>query len=371
LGPIHSLELREVRLPLTTPFESIFGIQTVKEALLVILKKDHLEAYGECVAGIAPRYGEETITSARYVIGQYLAPLLFREDLESPAHFIELSGWIRGNNMAVAAVEMALWDLQGKLQSKPVSGLIGGTKKEIAVGVSIGFQPSIERLVDVASSYVNDGYSRLKIKIRPGYDSEPVRAVRRKFPEIPLQVDANSTYQLSDANALRELDSFHLLLIEQPLAPDDIIEHSILQKQLSTPICLDESITTPDNARKAIEIGACQVVNIKPGRVRGLLWSKAIHDLCFSKNIAAWCGGMLETGVGRAFNVALATLAGFTLPADASASKRYFRHDIITKEFELTNEGTLAVPEGPGIGVELDQRFLDTCTIEREIIEAH
>jgi len=343
----------------------------VKEALLVTLKKEGVVAYGECVAANAPRYSEETIASARYIIRQYLAPVIFRGDLESPAHFIELSRWVRANNMAVAAVEMALWDLQSKLQSKSLSELIGGRKKEVTVGVSIGFQPSIERLVDVASAYVNDGYRRIKIKIRPGCDLGPVRALRSKFPDVPLQVDANSTYQLSYAKVLKELDAFQLLLIEQPLAHDDIIDHSRLQKQLSTPICLDESINSPDRARQAIEIGACRVINIKPGRVRGILLSKAIHDICLTNRVAVWCGGMLETGIGRAFNVALATLPGFTLPGDTSASKRYFQRDIITKDFELTKNGTLTVPEGPGIGVELDQRFLDRCTTSREILTAH
>ena len=371
LGAIDSLELRQIRLPLITPFESNFGVEVAKEALLVTLKKEGVAAYGECVAAREPRYSEETIASATYIIKKYLAPLLFREDLEHPSNFIELSHWVRGNNMAVAAVEMALWDLQAKFQAKSLTELIGGGKKEVAVGVSIGFQPSTDRLVDAVSSYVNEGYRRMKIKIRPGYDLEPVRALRRKFPGVPLQVDANSTYQLSDLEVLKELDAFQLLMIEQPLAHDDIVDHSKLQKQLSTPICLDESIAGPDAARKAIEIEACRVINVKPGRVRGLLWSKAIHDFCLASGIAIWCGGMLETGIGRAFNVGLATLPGFTLPGDISASKRYFRRDIITKDFELTKDGTLMVPDGPGIGVELDQRFLDTCTTAREILTPH
>ena len=371
LGPIDSLELRQVRLPLTTPFETIFGVQTVKEALLVSLRKDGVAAYGECVAAAAPGYSEETISSARYIIKQYLAPVLFREPLESPAHFIELSSWIRANNMAVAAVEMTLWDLQAKFLGTSLSGLLGGRRKEVPVGVSLGFQPSIQRLINIVRSHISEGYKRIKIKIKPGHDVKPVRALRSEFPEVPLQVDANSTYRLAEAKSLKELDPFQLLLIEQPLAHDDIIEHSTLQKQLSTPICLDESITSPDNARKAVEIGACRVINIKPGRVRGFLRSKAIHDFCLKKNVPVWCGGMLETGIGRAFNVALATLPGFTLPADTSASRRYFKRDIITKEFALTKDGTLIVPEGPGIGVELSKRFLDACTTDKETVTKH
>ena len=370
LGPIDSLELREVCLPLTAPFESNFGVQTFKEALLVTLKQEGVEAYGECVAAAAPRYSGETISSAKYIIREYLAPLLFREDLESPAHFIELSNWIRANNMAVATVEMALWDLQGKFQNKSLARLIGGRREEVAAGVSIGFQHSIDQLLNIVRANISAGYRRIKIKIRPGHDLELVKAVRSEFPEVPLQVDANSTYQLTDAKAFKDLDRFQLLLIEQPLAPDDIIEHSTLQKQLSTPICLDESITTPDNARQAIEIGACRIINVKPGRVRGLLWSKTIHDFCLAKNVAVWCGGMLETGIGRAFNVALATLPGFTLPGDTSASRRYFKRDIIAKEFELTKNGTLMVPEGPGIGVELDKAYLDAYTTSKETLPA-
>jgi O-succinylbenzoate synthase len=327
-------------------------------------------AYGECVASSGPWYSEETIASAEFVIKQFLAPLLFRNDLESPAHFIEMSQGIKGNNMAVAAVEMALWDLQGKLEGKSLSQLIGGTKKEVAAGVSVGIQRSIDRLLEVVSSYLDEGYSRIKIKIKPGYDVEPTRAIRKMFPGVPLQVDANASYALTDAKTLKELDPFDLLLIEQPLAHDDIIDHSKLQKQLSTPICLDESIHTPEDARKAIEIDACRVINIKAGRVRGLGWSKQIHDFCVGRKVPVWCGGMLETGIGRAFNVALASLPGFTLPGDTSASRRYFKLDIITKEFELTKDGTLEVPDGPGIGVEVHEGRLNSSTTCKEILTA-
>ena len=342
-----------------------------KEALLVTLRSEGTVAYGECVASGEPRYSEETIASAKHIIKTHLAPLLFIEQPESPARFMELSTWIRGNNMAVATVEMALWDLQGKLQGSSLSRLLGGRKNEVAAGVSVGIQPSIDRLVDIVGSYIEDGYRRVKIKIKPGYDIEPVRALRTKFPRVPLQVDANSAYDLGHAQFLKKLDSFQLLLIEQPLGHDDLIDHAKLQKQLSTPICLDESIRCPDDARKAIEIGACRVINIKPGRVRGLLRAKEIHDTCLAKGVPVWCGGMLETGVGRAFNVALASLQGFTLPGDTSASKRYFQQDIITKEFELTKDGTLTVPEGAGIGVELNQPFLDSCTLSREVLTSH
>lgn len=272
--------------------------------------------------------------------------------------------------MAIATVEMGLWDLMGKLRDTSISTLVGGEKKEVQVGVSVGIQPTISDLLDNVRAYLNDGYRRIKIKIKPGYDLEPVKEIRKMYPKILLQVDANSAYSLQDSKMLHELDTFNLLLIEQPLAHDDIIDHSKLQKLLNTPICLDESIHTVEDARKAIEIGACRIINIKAGRMRGLVSSKNLHDLCRRYQIPVWCGGMLETGIGRAFNVALASLPGFTLPGDISASKRYFKRDIITKEFELTKNGTLEVPTAPGIGVDVDPNLLDACTTSKETLTA-
>ena len=269
--------------------------------------------------------------------------------------------------MAVAAMEMALWDLTGKLTGRSVASLLGGTKSEVEVGVSVGIQPSNRQLLRTVTSYLRDGYKRIKIKIRPGYEVEPVRAIRKKYPDIPLQVDANSAFSLHDIHILKQLDDFNLLMIEQPLAHDDILDHSKLQKELTTPICLDESIRTPQDAEKAIEIGACRIISIKPGRVRGLQRSKEIHDLCKKANVQVWCGGMLETGIGRASNIALASLPGFTLPSDISASQRYFRNDIIKKEFKLTTNGTLEVTKDPGVGIEVDQDRLDDCTVAKEL----
>jgi len=353
---------------LVSPFETSFGVEKVKEAIIVALKKNGVTAYGECVAASGPWYSEETIASAKYIIKQLLAPIVLKEELDSPASFIDRTKAIRGNNMAVATVEMGLWDLMGKLRDTSLSTLIGGEKKEVQVGVSIGIQPTIADLLDNISSYLNDGYRRIKIKIKPGYDLEPVKEIRKKYPKILLQVDANSAYSLQDSNMLSELDTFDLLLIEQPLAHDDIIDHSKLQKLLNTPLCLDESIHSVEDARKAIEIGACRIINIKAGRMRGLACSKNLHDLCQLHKIPVWCGGMLETGIGRAFNVALASLSGFTLPGDISASKRYFKRDIITKEFELTKDGTLEVPTAPGIGVDVDPKLLDACTTSKETL---
>jgi len=266
---------------------------------------------------------------------------------------------------------MALWDLMSKIERKPLSELLGGQKSEVQVGVSVGIQPSIDELVKTVTSYLREGYKRIKLKIKPGYEIEPVRAIRKEFPGILLQVDANSAFSLNDLQMLKQLDAFNLLLIEQPLAYDDIFDHAKLQKELSTPICLDESVHTPHDARIAIEIDACRIINIKPGRVRGLQRSKDIHDLCMRTKIPVWCGGMLETGIGRAFNVALASLPGFTLPSDISASKRYFKGDIIKKPFDLTSNGTLEVPLEPGIGVEVDKERLDACTNSRKLFTAN
>jgi len=343
-------------------------VETVKDALLVIVRKEGLTAYGECVASTGPWYNEETIASAGYVTRKILAPLLFTKEFASPSDFLDSTDAIRGNNMAVATVEMALWDLMAKMKSISLSKLLGGQKGEVDVGVSVGIQPSADKLVETVASYLREGYRRVKLKIKPGIDVDRVRAVRGRFPDVLLQVDANSAYTLDDAAILKPLDAFNLLLIEQPLGHDDILDHSKLQKQLATPICLDESIHSPEDARKAIEIDACRIINIKPGRVRGLQRSKEIHDLCAEVGIPVWCGGMLETGIGRAFNVALASLLGFTLPGDISASNRYFHSDIIKKEFQLTKNGTLEVPDGDGIGVEVDEQFLDTCTTSKELL---
>ena len=355
-------------MPLVAPFETSLGVENAKDALLLTVRKAGTVAYGECVASRSPHYGEETIASAKYIIKQYLAPLLFRENLEGPTHFLELSSWVKGNNMAVASVEMALWDLESKLEGRSLAKQLGGTKQEVAVGVSVGIERPPEKLFGTVGSYLHEGYRRVKVKIKPGYDLEPVKAIRARFPDVPLQVDANSAYQLSDTPILKQLDGFGLLLIEQPLDAADIIDHSKLQKQLRTPICLDESVRNPHDAEKAVEIDACRIINIKPGRVRGIQPAREIHDFCVARGIPVWCGGMLETGIGRAFNIALASLPGFSLPGDISASKRYFQRDIITKPFELTKDGTLPVPEGPGIGVEVNQHLLDACTVSMETV---
>jgi len=298
-----------------------------------------------------------------------LAPILFQQRLTSPTDFLEAANRVRGNNTAVAAVEMGLWNLLGRIKNQPLSKLLGGHRDEVDVGVSVGIQPTPKVLVKTVSDYLRDGYGRIKLKIKPGFDLEYIKAVRNEFPDTKLQVDGNSAYRLDDVATLKKFDSMRLLLIEQPLAYDDLIDHSKLQAELSTPICLDESIHTLEDARKAIEIGACKIINVKPGRVRGLQKSKEIHDLCLKQKIPVWCGGMLETGIGRAFNVALASLPGFSLSGDISASKRYFARDIITREFTLKPGSKLEVPKEPGIGVEVDPIMLDSYTTSRELLK--
>jgi O-succinylbenzoate synthase len=369
LTPVESIELREITLPLVEEFETNYGVEHLKRALIVTLTKGKIVAFGECVAGTGTSYDEETVESATQVMKNQLAPILLKDQLKSPVEFLEATRNIGGHNMAVAAVEMALWDLQGKIENKSLSKLLGGAGGEVGACVTVGIQQTPKELVNRVSDYLNDGYSTVKLKIRPGHDIEFIKAVREKFPGLSLRVDANGAYRLRDLNTLTKLDSFDLSLIEQPLAKDDLNGHSKAQKELSTPICLDESVRSPDDAEKAIEAEACRVINIKPGRVRGLQRSQEIHDICLDHKIPVLCGGMLETGIGRAFDVALATLPGFTLPGDLSTSNRYFKKDLIQNEFKLTPGGKLTVPRAPGCGVTVDQAYLELVTTSRELLK--
>jgi O-succinylbenzoate synthase len=368
LTPVGSIELREVALPLVEQFETSYGVENSKRALLVILRKGKIVAFGECVAGTGPAYGEETAVSARQIIKNQLASVLLKERLKTPAEFLEATERVRGYNMAVAAVEMALWDLQGKIENKPISRLLGGVGSEVDACATAGIQPTPKQLVKKVGGYVRQGYRIVKLKITPGRDVEYVEAVRAKFPSIGLRVDANGAYRLEALPTLKKLDNFGLSLIEQPLVQGDLTGHSKLQRELSTPICLDESIRSPNDAKNAIEVGACRIINVKPGKVRGLGRSREIHDICVDCKIPALCGGMLETGIGRSFNVALATLPGFTLPGDLSASNRYFKKDLIENEFELTADGKLTVPPGAGCGIMVDEAYLDAVTTSSELL---
>jgi O-succinylbenzoate synthase len=327
------------------------------------------EGWGECVADENPYYSEEWTESAWAVMTRFLAPLLVAEPVASAADVDGRFAHVRGNRMAKAALETACWDLEARNRNLPLWQFLGGTRAEIASGVSIGLQPTTGALLERVRDELAAGYQRIKIKIKPGHDLELVKAVRAEFPDIALMVDANSAYRLSDAPLLMELDRYDLMMMEQPLAHDDIAEHARLQRQLATPICLDESIRSSDDARLAIELGACRIINIKMGRVGGLTESRRIEEVCREHGIAVWCGGMLEAGIGRAHNIALSTLAGFTLPGDVSASARYWEEDIIDPPVTVTPRGTIVPPSGPGIGFAVKRERIEALTARRAVIE--
>jgi O-succinylbenzoate synthase len=323
------------------------------------------------VAGAFPGYSYETVGTAWHVLTEYFVPaMLDAPVLEGPADVAGRLERYRGHPQARASLELAVWDLEGKARDVSLASLLGSERDRVEVGVSIGIQASPQALVGTADGYLAQGYRRLKIKIKPGRDLQDVRAVREAFPEVRLQVDANSAYRLDQAPSLQALDDFDLLLIEQPLAEDDLVDHARLQAMLKSPVCLDESILSARHARQAIEIQACRVINIKPARVGGLSEAVAIHDLCRREGIPVWCGGMLETGIGRAANLALASLPGFTLPGDISASERYYQADIAVPTFALNSDSTIDVPQGAGLGVEVLEAELDRVSVRRATIEA-
>jgi len=366
---IDRIELREIRLPLVAPFETSFGRTTERRIILVKVSADGLVGWGECTASEGPFYNHEATDAAWVMIRDFVAPLVIGQEIRAAAECSALTRRIRGNRMARAAVETAVWDLDAKRQHVPLWRLLGGTREEIDCGVSIGIQESHAVLLKKIEHELAAGYQRIKIKIKPGWDYDVVRAVRAEFPEIKLTVDANSAYTLADADLLRRLDEFGLMLIEQPLSYDDIIDHAELQRQLQTPICLDESILSVEDARKALAIGACRIINIKLGRVAGHTEAGRVHDYCRERNVPVWCGGMLEAGVGRAHNIAMSTRAGFSLPGDVSASKRYWTEDIITPPVEVTARGTIAAPSGPGIGYEVNEARINMLAVRTETIK--
>jgi len=344
--------LREIHLDLIAPFQTSFGASHHRRILLVEVDVDGVPGWGEVVAGEDPFYSYETVETAWHIISDHIWPMLKGREFSAAREIFDLLGPIRGHNMAKAGIESAIWDAEAKIRNTPLWQLLDGTRNEIPCGVSIGIQPSIEELLAKVENELAAGYQRIKIKIKPGWDIHPVQALRNRWPRIRLMVDANSAYRLEDAPHLKTLDPFYLIMIEQPLAWDDIHDHAKLQKQLETPICLDESIHSPADARIAIELGACQIINIKMGRVGGHTPARRVHDICEEKGIPVWCGGMLESGIGRAQNIALSTLPNFVLPGDVSASRRYWTEDIITPEVEVTPQGTIKVPTAPGIGYE-------------------
>ncbi len=351
---INQVTLRHVSMPLRSPFETSFGRSEARDCILLEAQADGLTGYGECVADRDPGYSYETVQTAWHILSDFILPAILGQDLESPQELQQRMAFVRGHQMAKAGLEMALWDLMGKRQGRSLREMLGSQRHKVDVGVSVGLQDSPATLVKVVEGYLEQGYRRVKIKIKPGRDVGDARAVRQAFPDLRLQVDANSAYLLENAASLSPLDELNLLLIEQPLSEDDLWDHSQLQKQFKTPICLDESIISVRHARQALEMGACRIINIKAGRVGGLSEGVAIHDLCFQQGVPVWCGGMLETGVGRASNLALASLPGFSLPGDISATERYYFEDITDQTFTLNPGSTIDVPSAPGLGVTIN-----------------
>jgi len=366
---IKNVELRIIRLPLVRPFRTSFGTQLDRELLLMkITTQDGVEGWAECVALSEPLYSPEYTMGSQDVMERFLLPKIFAFGDIRPEEVADTLKPFLGHQMSKATIETAILDAQLKFEGVSFGSYLGSSKSEIDCGVSVGIASSIDALVEEVSLYISEGYRRIKLKIEPGWDIEPVSVIRELWPDIPLQVDANQAYTRDDTEHLRKLDPFNLLLIEQPLDEHDVLGHALLAKGVRTPICLDESITSLEAARDALAMKATTIINIKPGRVGGYLESVRIHDLCVEHNVPVWCGGMLETGIGRAANIALASLPGFTLPGDTSASSRYFHRDITTPF--VMHDGQLDVPTGPGIGVEIDQDFIEEITTSRKVITA-
>ncbi len=364
---IEKVILHKLQMRLKHAFTTSFGTFQDKDFFVVeaIDEKGNI-GFGETVAFSSPWYSEETTQTNEHIMKDFLIPLLLKKPVEHPDEVFPRFSSIRKNHMAKSALEGAVWDLYAKRNNMTLAEALGGTKKEIDVGISIGIQPTVKELIEVIGKHVEEGYKRIKVKIKPGWDVDVMREVRNVFPDIPLMVDANSAYTLEDADHLKQLDDLNLMMIEQPLAHDDIFDHAELQRLLKTPICLDESIHSYDDARRAIQLGSAKIINIKIGRVGGLSESVRIHDLCQKNGIEVWCGGMLEAGVGRAHNVALTTLKNFTLPGDTASSSRYWEQDIIDPEVTVTN-GIIQVPEKPGIGYDINRQVLEALTVEKTV----
>jgi len=357
---LRSVEMRRIRLSLVAPFETSFGVQTERDILLLKAITSDGDGWGECVAGEEPTYSSEYVEGCQHVLIHHLLPRLLDQPSLEAEDVERVLRPVHGHHMAKAAIEMAILDAQLRARGESFGKYFGAARAAVDAGVSVGIHGTIPELLETVGDYIEQGYRRIKLKIKPGWDVEPVRAVRERFGNVPLQVDANTAYSLSDAAHLAELDAFNLLLIEQPLPEEQVLAHTELAKSVRTPICLDESITSAQAAADAIQLGACRIINIKPGRVGGYLEARRIHDLCAERGVPVWMGGMLETGLGRAGNVAMAAMPNFTLPGDTSASDRYYHRDI-TAPFVL-RDGRLDVPAGPGLGVEVDLEFLDSIT---------
>jgi O-succinylbenzoate synthase len=363
---IEQVELRHIKMILVSPFVTSMGIEYDEEHIIVRVDSEGITGWGESVAEGTPFYSYETVTTAWHILKDFLIPSILGKDLSDIDEAIALYEKVRGHMMAKAGLEAALWDLFAKSRQVSLSKILGGVRNKVEVGVSIGIQDSEALLIKKVEGYLAEGYKRIKIKIAQGNDIRFVAALRKEFPDLSLQVDANSAYTLDDIAIFRKLDDYGLQLIEQPLGYEDIFDHSKLQREIKTPLCLDESIHSLDDTRAAIELKSCRIINIKPGRVGGFTESKLIHDYCVSMNIPVWHGGMLESGIGRAGNVALASLPNFTLPGDISASKRYYKEDIVEPEFVVNPDGTMDVPVKHGIGVEVNMKMIDKVTVRSE-----
>jgi O-succinylbenzoate synthase len=365
---IDAVEVRVLKMRLLKPFRTSFGVQQDRYPLLVRLEIGGRSHWGECVAGEGPWYSYETVETAWQMLKGYLVPAILGRELPDVAALEALFLPVRGHRMAKACIEMALTAALAEEARKPLATYLGGVRDRIETGVSVGIQSTTDELLDTIARHLAEGYRRIKVKIEPGWDINVIAAIRKRYPEITLMADANSAYELDDAAHLAQLDPFRLLMLEQPLAVGDLVDHAALQRQLTTPICLDESIEDARNARHALQLGACRVINIKPGRVGGFAEARRIHDLARSAGVPVWCGGMLETGIGRACNVALATLPNFRLPGDISASARYWAEDIIDPPFTLARGGTIAVPTRWGLGVRVKVDLVERLTVRREML---
>jgi len=367
---VERVQLRHIRLPLVHPFETSFGRETVRDIIIVKACAEGLEGFGESASMAEPFYNYETTDTCWHIQRDFLVPWVLDREISDASELVRLLAPVRGHNMAKTGLEEAWWDLSAKAKGQPLSRLLGGTKERIESGVSIGIQQSVQQLLDRIASFLEQGYKRIKIKIKPGWDVDVVERVRQAYPQVPLMLDANSAYTLADIDLFKTLDDYDLMMIEQPLGHDDLLDHAKLQSQIRTPLCLDESITSPDHARWALELGSCRVINIKPARVGGLHQARRIHDICQQHDMPVWCGGLLESGIGRAHNVAICSLPNFRLPADLSASSRYYARDVVLPPWEVDAQGTIAVPTQPGIGVEVDEGFLDTVTVKEQTFSA-
>jgi len=367
---VEAVTIRELRMPLKYFFETSFGRIESRRVLLVTTHCEGVEGWAECVAGDSPFFSYEWIETAWATVRDFLAPALIGAKVAQAKESATLMSRVRGHNMAKAALENALWDAEARQEEQPLWKMLGGTLNEIASGVSIGIQNSHDQLLAKIETELTAGYQRIKVKVKPGWDVEVLGKIRKRWPKILLSCDANSAYRPADLGHLREFDAFHLLMIEQPLWEDDIFQHSKLQRELKTSICLDESIRQRRDAEQAIELGACRIINIKVGRVGGFTEAIAIHDLCRKQGIPVWCGGMLETGIGRAHNIALSTLPNFRLPGDVSASKRYWEEDIVEPEIEVSPRGTIAVRNQPGAGYEIKKDLIQKLTVRMETIRS-